>query len=364
MSTKCVLNKSTMTGIADAIRSKGGTSAAMLPSAMPSAIAAIPTGAGWQKPSSWPDLHAILAAAPTVEGKPNKIAVLLDKTAAAWGYNVQSGEARYWFDGSTATTRTDIASESGATCWVVLYSSTAFTGRLVDPVASLMQFYNYKPILWVVGNNCNFTATRQQNLCNCNLLECVEGINFSIDNRMNGNGYSCFSNCRNLQKLNDCTISIYEGSSGSYYGQEFAECNSLLDVGSITFNGVTNFQSMFQHCYSLRKLKIENDTSCTFNQTFQTCQSLQYLDLPETTSRIENYCIITCPNLLKFVCRATTPPTVPATNAVQFVGASRIYVPYSDDHSILDAYKAATNWATYSSRMYELNADGTVPEIS
>ena len=44
MAEKCVVNKSTLTDIADAIREKGGTSAAMLPSAMPAAIEAIPTG--------------------------------------------------------------------------------------------------------------------------------------------------------------------------------------------------------------------------------------------------------------------------------------------------------------------------------
>lgn len=46
MATKCVVNKSTMTDIADAIRTKGGTSATLLPSEMPAAIANLPSGGG------------------------------------------------------------------------------------------------------------------------------------------------------------------------------------------------------------------------------------------------------------------------------------------------------------------------------
>ena len=58
MATKCVVNKSTMSGIADAIRAKGGTTDAMLPSEMAAKIAAIPSGGSggldWAKPDDWP----------------------------------------------------------------------------------------------------------------------------------------------------------------------------------------------------------------------------------------------------------------------------------------------------------------------
>lgn len=44
MATKCVVNKSTLTDIATAIRTKGGTTDTLLPSEMPAAISAIPSG--------------------------------------------------------------------------------------------------------------------------------------------------------------------------------------------------------------------------------------------------------------------------------------------------------------------------------
>lgn len=33
-----------------------------------------------------------------------------------------------------------------------------------------------------------------------------------------------------------------------------------------------------------------------------------------------------------------------------------IYVPYSQDHSILNAYKTASNWSTYANQMIEMEA--------
>ena len=51
---------------------------------------------------------------------------------------------------------------------------------------------------------------------------------------------------------------------------------------------------------------------------------------------------------------STTPPTVAATNSLSGIQSyTTIYVPYSADHSILEAYQTATNWATHASKMQE-----------
>ena len=51
---------------------------------------------------------------------------------------------------------------------------------------------------------------------------------------------------------------------------------------------------------------------------------------------------------------AETPPTLANVNAFSSVPSACIfYVPYSADHSILEAYKTATNWSTYASQMQE-----------
>ena len=51
---------------------------------------------------------------------------------------------------------------------------------------------------------------------------------------------------------------------------------------------------------------------------------------------------------------STTVPTLGNTRAFLNIGPNAvIYVPYSEDHSVLNAYKTATNWATYASYMQE-----------
>ena len=50
----------------------------------------------------------------------------------------------------------------------------------------------------------------------------------------------------------------------------------------------------------------------------------------------------------------STPPTLSNANAFSSGPADRVYyVPYSEDHSILEAYQTATNWSTYASQMQE-----------
>lgn len=55
----------------------------------------------------------------------------------------------------------------------------------------------------------------------------------------------------------------------------------------------------------------------------------------------------------------TTPPTADSSKIFVSNANLMIYVPYSSDHSILDAYKAS--WTALTSKIYELNPDGTIP---
>jgi len=44
------------------------------------------------------------------------------------------------------------------------------------------------------------------------------------------------------------------------------------------------------------------------------------------------------------------PPTLNSASALTTnnIVEPMIYVPYSEDHSVLNAYKADTNWSTYA----------------
>ena len=76
--------------------------------------------------------------------------------------------------------------------------------------------------------------------------------------------------------------------------------------------------------------------------------------LPSTTKRIANQFIYGSTNDTKrLICKALTPPII-TPSSFTYLGANcTILVPWSSDHSILNAYKAATNWSAFASQMYE-----------
>lgn len=59
--------------------------------------------------------------------------------------------------------------------------------------------------------------------------------------------------------------------------------------------------------------------------------------------------------------KSNTPPTI-ASNFVSNTSSTKIYVPYSADHSILNAYKTESVWSNYASKIFELDENGEIPE--
>lgn len=87
----------------------------------------------------------------------------------------------------------------------------------------------------------------------------------------------------------------------------------------------------------------------------------RYIDFPSTLTSIGTVAFDRSGTNPVIVCRATTPPSLGANSWIGTNSGLKIYVPYSADHSILDAYKVKTNWSAKASKMYELNPDGTIP---
>ena len=63
-------------------------------------------------------------------------------------------------------------------------------------------------------------------------------------------------------------------------------------------------------------------------------------------------------NITNYMFLPTTPPII--GNQSPFT-VKPIYVSYSADHSILNAYKAADNWSTYADYIFELDENGEIP---
>ena len=97
---------------------------------------------------------------------------------------------------------------------------------------------------------------------------------------------------------------------------------------------------------------------------FRQVQGLVMCYLPKQVTDIPSNYFYQNSNLETLVCMSPTPPTFGNFNYTFTSGCpSIIYVPYSADHSILNAYKAATGWSSLASRIYELCADDSIPII-
>jgi hypothetical protein len=139
-------------------------------------------------------------------------------------------------------------------------------------------------------------------------------------------------------------------SLGAY---PFRYCYSL---NQITIpSGITSIgEPAYYNCYSLQKVSIPSSVTSIASESFRYCKSLQSVIIPSGVTSIGSRVFDSCSSLYSVTILATTPPTLSNSNAFSTSNQKKFYVPYSADHSILDAYKTAQNWSNYASYMEEL----------
>ena len=116
--------------------------------------------------------------------------------------------------------------------------------------------------------------------------------------------------------------------------------------------------SSFEECRSLSNVTLPSTLTEIGSSCFSYCYKLTQLTIPAAVTSIGSYAFSGALNTLHML--GTVPPTIQSTtfsvslpvitNAYPPFG---IYVPYSADHSVLEAYKTATNWSTYANNIYE-----------
>lgn len=179
-----------------------------------------------------------------------------------------------------------------------------------------------------------------------------------------------FSNCYSLKKVTipDDTLAINtQAFSGCKSLKEINIPNKIKNIGSNAFYGCFNIKeiilpdsvvtlgsSAFYNGLSLIKVKLSNNLKALANEVFANCASLSQIIIPENITSIGASAFSGCSGLAEIHLRSTIPPTLVQINAFSGISSDcKIYVPYSSDHSILDAYTASTNWATYADYMIE-----------
>lgn len=148
-----------------------------------------------------------------------------------------------------------------------------------------------------------------------------------------GTSYT-FENCAGKLVVN-CNLPNYTGSQSPFESNKFTEVyfgNGVTEIGDYTFGYSAN----------LNYVHIPEGVTRIGNNAFVGCSRLT-LTLPSTIKEIGNYAL--CRTVY---CKATTPPTI-GSNENPCV----VYVPASDDDSIINAYKSADGWNKDYREFYE-----------
>ena len=180
---------------------------------------------------------------------------------------------------------------------------------------------------------------------------------------------SAFNGCSNLETVNLSSTGIITIEGSSFYG-----C-SKLKYFSIPTTVATIGQSVFYGCSTLTSITIPYGVTTIDSNTFYNCSALASVSIPETVTTINGSAFRyntsltsvtlpsslttmntnafnSCSSLTTITSLATSPPAIAGTSLPNSL--TKIYVPYSSDHSVLDAYKIASNWSNFASIMEEL----------
>jgi hypothetical protein len=87
--------------------------------------------------------------------------------------------------------------------------------------------------------------------------------------------------------------------------------------------------------------------------TFKNCTTIEQVTLGDNLREIAQFAFSDCSNLKTVYCMVATPPTASASIFGTGHSELKIYVPASDDDSIIKAYKEASGWSSYKDYIFE-----------
>jgi hypothetical protein len=147
-------------------------------------------------------------------------------------------------------------------------------------------------------------------------------------------------------------------------GSHFSGNTSITSFNELSyFTGLTTIPSnAFKDCTSLQSITLPTSLTTLDGGCLRACTSLTSLEIPNLVTYIGNAALYGSTSLSIVVLRPTSVPTLGSSNVFNQLSQSlKIYVPYSSDHSVLAAYKAANYWSAKASIIYELDQNGNIP---
>lgn len=154
------------------------------------------------------------------------------------------------------------------------------------------------------------------------------------------------TNIRSIVNLGTITKLESAGANASCFGhcvnlQSACLPNTLTEIGAGTF----------VFCSALTNVDIPSSVVTIGADAFARCKALEELDIPQSIQSIGENAFGFDDNLQKLIVRASVPPSLATDNAFQGCPLITIYVPDAS----LEAYKTATNWNQFASRIKPLS---------
>ena len=325
--------ESSIQAIANAIRSKNGSSDTYTVSQMSSAIDNIPSGGGGtpnfpinnSKNNFW-----------IVIKQPNTSVSITGSGTVDWGDET--------IDTNTSHTYADMGMYciQGSGITNVSYNQLFAEFNVGNSIPLYTNNLSIKKVK--IGNQ--ITTIGHNTFSGCVSLTSINLSN--VQEISNG----AFGNCTSLSGHLDISKATLTGYSDSSDNGAFMGCTGITSVtiGAIEPYNSSKRLAAFKSCTGLTTATILGGTS-TGRATFSRCSYLRTVYLPDTITEIGNYCFEYCSNLTLYI-RATTPPTV-LSSAFSNASVSAIYVPAES----VDTYKTTTGWSAYASKIQAIPND-------
>jgi len=172
---------------------------------------------------------------------------------------------------------------------------------------------------------------------------CLESV--TLPNGLTKIGNNVFRDVYTLKSIN---IPSGVTSIGEYAFNSCMIQNINLPSGITTINKYT-----FATCTALVSVEIPSNVTSIKEGAFSNCCKLTKITIPSLVTSIDTKAFNNCFGFKEIHLLPTTPPTLGNTSAFTLISDCIMYVPYSEDHSILTAYQTATNWSSFVSYMQE-----------
>ena len=169
---------------------------------------------------------------------------------------------------------------------------------------------------------------------------CISLTSVTIPDSVTSIGSHAFYGCISLSNVN---IPSGVTSIGSY---AFSECFSLSSV-TIPDSVTSIEEGTFKHSHGLSSVTIPNSVTSIGRDAFMYCYGLTSVTIGDGVTSIGSAAFMDCPILTSVTINATTPPTI-AADVTFGPNNCPIYVPCSS----VSAYKSASGWSDYASRIH------------